>query len=75
MSNCLRLSFDSALVYSRAYSQPRPDLTFLASRPWRLNSVRPSPPRMNEQVRALWKLCRKAIRKEARRRERAGKKQ
>ena len=40
----------------RAYPHLRPSITALAFRAWRFSSIRPSPLRMNEEVRALWKL-------------------
>lgn len=39
-----------------AYPHLRPILTTLAFKAWRFSAIRPRPLRMNEEVRALWKL-------------------
>jgi hypothetical protein len=40
----------------KAYPHLRPSITTLAFRAWRFSSIRPSPLRMNKEVRALWNI-------------------
>jgi hypothetical protein len=50
----------------KTYPHLRPGITTLAFRAWHFSSIHPLPLRMNEEVRALWKLYDNATRKEAR---------